>query len=386
MSELDSSTLHIPSPLPVAGVWQRQWEEDPLGDDAHADRTTLVLWTQTSQSRVYVDLRLPQNSPGRSLLAAQAAGIRPRPSALGFNDYSPDARRLLHDYRETIFVQKSFAGILNYKIGDTTAGDAMRLDPILAGLAANNTTSSSSSIPLHTCFWRRDLDYQPPSGGLDIGVCCSVPQESSRDDGSILLRETGDDGSYAEGWWRLPSTAQGPFMALALLAENGVTGVRSGYWVRAGDHFAYAVGRPVHQISTSNQQPGYISGSADIQACVGQSLRDAIQSVMESKAPSGEDNSEKTDTRIQQEWDLAASYVAIAGTVENPQGIYTILHSTNPELVGCALVGGDKFCCSQLTGEVRLGSEIDQTILSLDGSKCTRRWKVLEIDGCSLPA
>lgn len=142
---------------------------------------------------------------------------------------------------DIILRQKSFAGIIDYKAGDTTSsGDAVKKDEILAKLAAERKEDAKGST-LCTCFWRRDIDYQPPSGGLDIGVCAS--QVLAEEDGSVLLRETGDDASYAEGWFRLPHTNKGPFMALELLEEDGKAG-RVGYWVRSGNRFAYAIGRP----------------------------------------------------------------------------------------------------------------------------------------------
>ncbi|KAL3917060.1 MAG: hypothetical protein SGILL_004891, partial [Bacillariaceae sp.] len=66
----------------VAGVWQRLWEQDPIGDDATADKDTLVLWTQAPQSGMYVDIRLPKGAPGRSKELVETAGFQPRPEAL----------------------------------------------------------------------------------------------------------------------------------------------------------------------------------------------------------------------------------------------------------------------------------------------------------------
>ena len=65
--------MQEPSAAVVAGVWQRQWEQDPLGDEDGADRDTLVLWTQT-KSGIYVDIRIPASSPGRSIEAARRWG------------------------------------------------------------------------------------------------------------------------------------------------------------------------------------------------------------------------------------------------------------------------------------------------------------------------
>jgi hypothetical protein len=109
--------------LPVAGVWNREWEEDPLGDSQGADRETLVLWTQARDSGIYVDLRLPLGSPGRSVEAARSVGIHPRPSALtatsmGQQDKLIGAKNLLN----LLLEQKSFAGVIQYSVGDTTSG------------------------------------------------------------------------------------------------------------------------------------------------------------------------------------------------------------------------------------------------------------------------
>ncbi len=77
-------------------------------------------------------------------------------------------------------------------------------------------------------------------------------RDSNKEDGSVLLRETGDDGSYAEGWLRVPGSETGPFFALTLVSEGGQgrthsNNARTGYWVRAGNRFAYAVGlSPIH--------------------------------------------------------------------------------------------------------------------------------------------
>jgi hypothetical protein len=109
--------------LPVAGVWQREWEEDPLGDSQGADRDTLVLWIQSRDSGIYVDLRLPLGSPGRSLEAACSAGIHPRPSALEATSMGEKVKLVAaKGLLDLILAQKSFAGVIQYSIGDTTSG------------------------------------------------------------------------------------------------------------------------------------------------------------------------------------------------------------------------------------------------------------------------
>jgi hypothetical protein len=173
----------------MAGVWQRLWEEDPIGDSLGADRETLVLWTQAPLSGLYVDLRVPKSSPGRSLELAQTAGFVPRPSALEargspFESGSFEEQILL---ASVLFRQKSFAGMLEYTVGDTTSGEALSKDTLLAQIAAN--TNSDGVLPLCTCFWKREIDYQPPSGGLDIGVCASesVPRSLLMPMGALIF-------------------------------------------------------------------------------------------------------------------------------------------------------------------------------------------------------
>ena len=235
----------------VAGLWKRLTEEDPIGDTANADRNTTVLWTQSATSGIYVDIRLPKDSPGLSLQSAKDFPKRPGALAGGM-DY-----KLLASHLDVLTRQKSFAGVLDVKVGDTTDGQALAKDAVLKKLADD----PKALIPLCVCFWRRDLDYQPPTGGLDVGVCASAAAVT---DGHLLLRETGDDASYAEDWSRPVTTSEGPFMALQLVDDDN----RVGYWVRAADCFAYAVGRP-----TSTEA----GSSARVRECVGKSLAEAAQ-------------------------------------------------------------------------------------------------------------
>jgi hypothetical protein len=392
--------------LPVAGAWSRQWEEDPIGDSDGADRTTLVLWVQTP-SGVYIDLRLPPDSPGRSLDAAQAAGIVPRPGAIGATPTTtsndPVAiknRATLIQHIEILCRQKSFAGVLDYQVGDTTDGTALKQDSILAQLATERLASSDGGLGLCTCFWRRDLDYQPPSGGLDVGVCASEAPEASS---TVLLRETGSDASYAEGWLRSPHTHQGPFMALELLEEwvesriSGLSGdtvsaavPRSGYWVRAGDTFAYAIGRPttVHAALALNCPEGCASIPTQ---CVGKSLFEAANHLVQDES---------------QQLDLVRCYVAVAGQVvaQGEGELWEIQFSTNPELVGCALcsstLGENALVCSSLRRVPSSCEELETSLLvdqcwSIEGTTALhsglvegaarRRWRLLELDGCRLP-
>ena len=355
---------------PVAGVWQRLWEEDPLGDADGADRTTLVLWTQAPESGIYVDLRLPMESPGRSPDDAKNAGFTPRPSAIEATGMNFESGKVTSNLVSVLYQQKSFAGVLDYTPGDTTSGEALSKDIVLAELASK---AKDGTLSLCTCFWRRDIDYQPPSGGLDIGVCAS---EAPNPDGSIDLRETGDDASYAEGWHRLPGTNKGPFLALRLESEDGKS--RSGFWVRTGSHFAYAVGRPDDRDPTLAHLLGCHDKSSQVKNLVGKSLQEAM------------DDSIQVAT-IDDKLSIVGSYLVVAGKIES-NGDWKILHSTSPELVGCCLLSATNsmdtpLCCSSTkqcstsdsNKELKVGDFIEQT---LAGSKeAVRKWKVEEISG-----
>lgn len=360
-SSSSSSTTEV-----VAGVWSRAWEEDPLGDSQNADRTTLVLWTQSATSGIYVDIRLPLQSPGRSWEAAQGAGFVPRPAAIAANGLSQaskdaillkDDQQKMSDIFDIMAKQKSFAGKLTYSAGDTTdSGQALQKDIILAELAKH--AKEPGVLPLCTCFWRRDVDYAPPSGGLDIGVCASGPPNA--DDGSVLLRETGEDADYAEGWVRKKNGGEkGPFMALELVSQSSSDSKdsddsRRGYCVRAGHQFAYAIGRP----------------SPDVAKAVGKSLADAVAGIASSP-----------DDQL----DLMHSYLCVAGEI-NSKNEWVICHSTNPELVGCKLSGpaGDNgeedLCCSRWSTTTD-----DKHVLIETFSGGKRVWKVSEQTDCELP-
>jgi hypothetical protein len=425
----------------VAGVWKRLWEEDPIGDTEGADLDTLVLWTQSPTSGIYVDIRLPLGSPGRSEACAKAAGYEPRPEALegvGMthhpahtkNPLSAEGQEGIHSSSSQavqdlalFYQQKSFAGVLQHTLGDTTAtGDALRIDKELARLASEAESPQmalAGALPLCTCFWRREVDYQPPTGGLDIGVCASG---RTNVDGSVDLRETGDDGSYTEGWHRLPLSggtgAVGPFLALQLISENGIE--RMGYWVRTGKYFAYCVGRP-HD-AESAVALGCHQNSAMIKNCVGKSLKEAIATTT---ALADNGDGEDDDDTIRGQLAILGSYVAVAGEIEDHEtaeesnqslaqsaasssSSWMIKHSTDPGLVGCHLVGASMtpLCCSTLTikGDDATSNSLtyddDDVINSyknlmvgdillqvISGArKKIRGWRVVEMDGnCDLP-
>jgi hypothetical protein len=271
------------------------------------------------------------------------------------------------------------------------SGQALKKDKILADLARqispDGDDDDAGRVGLCTLFWRRDLDFQPPSGGLDIGVCASGIPTATDKDGSILLRETGDDASYAEGWRRLPGTSTGPFMALELVSENGHE--RSGYWVRAGNHFGYAVGRPKDAAAAAALHCS--SCAATIHERVGVSLEHATQPMLSRSHP-------------EQALDAVASYLCVAGDINDATGQWRILHSTNPELVGCLLVqhqnnsndGGDSneaddfLCCSRLVSRDAaslsvVGETVYQILQDDNGADVTRQWKIAELTDCSLP-
>lgn len=386
----------------VAGVWKRLWEEDPLGDPSSADRATLVYWTQAPQSGLYVDLRLPQQAPGRSLLAAQAAGYtHPTPEALQAVGLTPpsqattpvgtsiDDDQLLAVFAET----KSFAGILEYTLGDTTAGEALQKDAELARLAkeaaANTDASGGAALPLCTCFWKRMIDYQPPTGGLDVGVCASAPPNT---DGSIDLRETGDDASYAEGWHRLPgsaptseaeaSSSSNSSFALRLLSEDGVE--RDGFWVRTNQYFAYAIGRPKSAEDAQKLKCHEQSHALKEELSVGKSLKEALDILSKGD----------TNDRLR----LLGSYVAVFGEIESTKDsskgkvCWRIQHSTDPGLVGCSLVGdkmgdGTNPCCSTIAlktpgpKQLQSGAILYQSVAGSQNK--VRKWKFVELNGKS---
>ena len=346
-----------------------------MGDEAGADRKTLVVWTQSSQSGIYVDLRLPIDSPGRSVESAKNLGVSPFPAALASTGtHAVQSLLIATDSLPCLLKQKSFAGVLDFKQGDTTAsGEALKKDKALAELAASQ---APGCIPLCTCLWRRDLDFQPPSGGFDIGVCASGPPDAG--DGTILMRETGEDASYAEGWLRLKDTELGPFLALRLLSENGIADARDGYWVRANHRFAYAIGRP--KTLEAARLLGCPTESIRIKDCVGKVLSDAIETTTTST------------TEPHQILNIAFSYVAVAGEID-ADGNWNIHHSINPELVGCRLVAGknssssNELTCSRLRRVNVPGQEDDdvEQLIPRIGGDMTRRWRIMEQIACDLP-
>ena len=247
-------------------------------------------------------MRLPLHSPGRPSESDDATATNRTPtSKYKYENLSQALRAVAGSHtvcpiKETdisiLARQKSFAGVLTYTLGDASAGElkgmALAKDPVLRELASCH--DPPPIIPLCTCYWRRDIDYQPPSTNLDVGICVSSSPRMDHT-GSIDFRETGQDGSYAEGWWhRLEHTKDGPFMALELMEERKNGTKRIGYWIRAGNRFAYAIGRP------------FVEGGsiAPLNDMVGQTLQEALADLSEEKQLA-----------------LLGNYVAVAGEIED---------------------------------------------------------------------
>jgi hypothetical protein len=348
----------------VSGIWKRVWEEDPLGDAAGADRSTLVLWLQTPCG-IYVDMRLPKGSPGRSSQSAADNDFSPNPRALSGIDSVPQRRDFSSELLSALFAQKSFAGHLEYKTGDKTKGKALKKDKALASLAKSK---NEAAVPLCTCTWHRDIDYQPPSGSLDVGVCASGPPNEG---GTVDLRETGEDASYAEGWRRLSTTANGPFMALKLVSESGEgENARVGYWIRVGGQFAYAVGRPTDEKVTKSLECH--EKSSKVKDCTSKTLAEATKQL------TSEDD---TVGRLGIAW----NYVCCMGKVRQ-DGTWRITSSLHPELVGCTLFGdrNDHLACSLLMASSDAGGKnVVEQVLVPNGE--TRRWEAVQLIDCSLP-
>lgn len=103
----------------LAGVWQRVFEENPLDDTAGANRDTLVLWTQAPESGIYVDLRLPKNSPGRAIVGACCPPCPSAVAATGMTEAAKKQILLNRDtrYYDALLQQKIFCGRARFAIG-----------------------------------------------------------------------------------------------------------------------------------------------------------------------------------------------------------------------------------------------------------------------------
>lgn len=127
-------------PAELTGLWRRELITTP---DGGRDDTTTVLWLQTQSW--YADIRVPADRPVR-------------PDATCFADYS-DAELI------ALAEVQGFAGELAVRDG--------------------------------VCFWRRDLDYQPPAPTPDEGAYSL--------DGDVMI-EDGVHTPYQEIWRRDPAS------------------------------------------------------------------------------------------------------------------------------------------------------------------------------------
>lgn len=156
--------------LPLRGLWRREAITTPSG---YSDTTTRVMWLQTRSW--YADIRVPADRPSR-------------PGARGFADFT-DAELV------QLATMQGFAGEL----------------------------SATDDV----CFWRRDLDYQPPSPSLD--------EATFRIEGPVMI-EDGIHAEYREIWWRAPES-EGACAAFKL------DGPGQGLLVISGDAFMEIEGR-----------------------------------------------------------------------------------------------------------------------------------------------
>jgi hypothetical protein len=165
--------MHPFLPPELMGVWRREVITTPKG---YRDETTKVLWLQTRTW--YADLRVKADRPVKA-------------GATGFADYD-DAELI------KLAAVQGFCGQLTAHGG--------------------------------VCLWRRDLDYQPPSGDLDEA------KWAVKDD---VMIEDGIHSDYQEIWRREPDTAA-PLAAFELTQDPAG---RTGLLVVAGDYFTEVVDR-----------------------------------------------------------------------------------------------------------------------------------------------
>jgi len=161
-------------PAAVTGVWKREVLTAP----GRRDETTRVFWLQTRSW--YGDIRIKADRPHRD--------------ASGFADYD---------------------------------------DAALVQLAASQGFCGQLSVTGDTCFWRRDLDFQPPSDDRD--------EAKFQLEGDSLI-EDGMHADYQE-IWRRQTQSLTPLTAFKLTEDTAAPG-RGGLLVVAGDHFIEIQGRP----------------------------------------------------------------------------------------------------------------------------------------------
>lgn len=163
-------------PPALCGLWRRVVLESP---GAPADTTTRVFWLQTPT--LYVDLRVPSS---RSL------GV-PRCALSAMDDRQ------------------------------------------LAELAQQSGFAGQAFLEGDVCRWRRDVDFQPPTG---------VPDEGRLEiDGDVIV-EDGVHAAYREVWQRVEDST-GDWLARRWTADDGTPGGRECFLVAGGTWFLYARAR-----------------------------------------------------------------------------------------------------------------------------------------------
>lgn len=156
------------------GVWQRKYLENETEVDIH----TRVFWLQTPV--LHADIRIPADRPA----------FRDKSS---FADFTVEELKKLSG-------QKGFAGV--------------------------------TSVVDNRCQWLRQIDYQPPRDGRDIGYM--------QFKGKRIL-ETGIEHHYTEIWEQLPDS-QGASFALRFVETNTAHGPdkpQAGILVVSGDYFIF---------------------------------------------------------------------------------------------------------------------------------------------------
>lgn len=185
-----------------AGVWVREWEEDPIGE--LADNTTQVYWLQT-KCGLFADIRIPQGLPAQPFEGNPTFKGQPTEIVMPFAEV------------------KSFAGTGSVEV------------------------ASKGGEPRTLFTWHRSFDYQPAltsEGTPDIGVMANFVVDS---EGCESVLEDGVDGDYREKWLRTFKPADGDVsVCLELMTEttSGSEPVpRKGILIVLGQHFIYVVNR-----------------------------------------------------------------------------------------------------------------------------------------------
>ncbi len=182
--QIPETPASIAVPANYMGVWQRHLlETTTIKDDS-----SLVLWMQSQH--YHIDLRIP----------AACTGFR---AVTALQDYSDEELILLAS-------QQGFAGLTH---------------------VTPNTPQSSD-----VCQWVREIDFQAPTDSRDIGKMVFT-------DANTVI-ETGVDDAYLEVWRRLESSQKPCFFAFT--SGNNYRGqAMHAYFMRAGNHVAYARPRSV---------------------------------------------------------------------------------------------------------------------------------------------